>query len=200
MHELPSSNEEDRLSRTYNTSIFIIPGSILTNSIYRKTHLFDLTLPHLALRESKWTIPGASLTLPFTIPGTDGGIKIGSQICFDLRFPEPAAWLRSRGANVLLYPSAWTIPTGQAGHWETLLRARALETQSWVIASAQGGVHFDYGEGKRRESWGRGIVVNAWGEVVVMFEGQEEGIKIVEIDAVMVDKVRKEMLPLKKRV
>ena len=107
----------------------------------------------LSLQESKTTSPGKSLLPPYPLlttrkPGPTSSstpsspvLKIGMQICFDLRFPLPATRLRDMGAHVLLYPSAFTIPTGEAGHWEILLRARALECQCWVLAAAQVGRH-----------------------------------------------------------
>jgi predicted amidohydrolase len=86
--------------------------------------------------------------------------KLGLLICFDLRFPEPTLSLKRQGAQALVYPSAFTVPTGKL-HWEVLLRARAIECQSWVIAAAQCGRH-----NGRRVSYGDSIVINPRGEVV----------------------------------
>ena len=122
--------------------------------------------------------------------------KIGTLICFDLRFPEPSLVLRRLGAEVLLYPSAFTVPTGKL-HWETLLRARAIETQCWVIAAAQCGRH----NGKRI-SYGDGIVVDPNGKVVGRLskvehaedeqeEAREPELLVVDIEVTNNEQVRK---------
>lgn len=107
-------------------------------SVYRKIHLFDLDLPDgpepVKLMESDATAPGEQVVACASIAGC-----LGVTVCYDLRFPELFQKLRfDRGAEVLLMPSAFTRPTGQA-HWEVLLRARAIETQCFVVAAAQVG-------------------------------------------------------------
>lgn len=87
--------------------------------------------------------------------------NLGPLICYDLRFPEPALHLRTLGAQVISYPSAFVVRTGPA-HWEPLLRARAIETQCWIMASAQVGKH----PGTERVSWGHAMIVDAFGSVV----------------------------------
>ncbi|KAK8134300.1 carbon-nitrogen family protein [Apiospora sp. TS-2023a] len=164
-------------TKLYNRTIWINEdGSLNEKAAYDKLHLFD----YATLRESANTQAGAAFTPPF--PSTLG--RIGSLICFDLRFPEAALYLtkpppatsastalaqkqHQEPAQILLYPSAFTVPTGRA-HWEVLLRSRAIETQSWVIAAAQVGRH---GEGARRVSYGRSMVVDPWGRVVVELKG-----------------------------
>jgi len=152
------------------------------------------------MQESKGVERGSELPDPFDSPVG----KLGAQICFDLRFPEPGLALRNRGAEVLLYPAAFTTPTGKAGHWEMLLRARAIETQSYIIAAAQVGPHDD--EGKRR-SWGHSMIVDPWGKIVAELGGDEgkdgkwkdEGeIAVAEIDAKYVEDIRRDV-PLKRR-
>lgn len=98
------------------------------------------------------------------------GFKIGLSICFDLRFPELFRSYSSQGANVLSISSAFTVPTGKA-HWHTLVRARAIENQSYVIASAQWGKH-----NEKLSTFGHSLVVDPWGEVLA---DAEEGEKIV---------------------
>lgn len=97
-------------------------------------------------------------------------------------------------AQLITYPSAFTVPTGQA-HWETLLRARAIETQAYIIAAAQAGPH-----NHRRTSYGHSMIVNPWGEVVAELGGKydEPEIASAEIDLGLLDKVRREM-PLLRR-
>ncbi|KIW51112.1 hypothetical protein PV05_09863 [Exophiala xenobiotica] len=143
--------------RIKNTLIWIDKEGDIVHR-YQKLHLFDIDLrpDGPRMKESDSVEPGSEVVPPYaSILG-----KIGSLICFDLRFPEPAVRLRRLGAEVLLYPSAFTVPTGKL-HWEILLRARAIETQSWVIAAAQCGRH-----NEKRVSFGDSIVIKPTGEVV----------------------------------
>lgn len=111
-----------------------------------------------------------------------------------LRFPEISLALRRQEAQIITYPSAFTVPTGQA-HWETLLRARAIETQSYVIAAAQAGPH-----NAKRVSYGHSMIVNPWGQVVAQLGGEfeEPQIATAEIDMELLEKVRREV-PLLRR-
>lgn len=110
-----------------------------------------------------------------------------------VRFPELALSLRRQGAQVLTYPSAWTPPTGS--HWEPLLRARAIETQSWIVAAAQVGWHND-----KRESYGHSMIISPWGEIKAQLgsANKEPEIAVAEIDLEQVEKIRKEV-PLLRR-
>ena len=139
-----------------NTLIWINEKGVIAHR-YQKLHLFDLDLrpDGPRLRESDSVEAGNEIVSPYSTPWG----KIGSLICFDLRFPEPALRLRRLGSDILLYPSAFTVPTGKL-HWETLLRCRAIETQSWVIASAQCGRH-----NAKRVSYGDAIVITPSGQV-----------------------------------
>ncbi|KAI5820672.1 putative nitrilase [Pyronema omphalodes] len=174
-----------------NTLVYINAHGEIT-STYHKLHLFDITLPSVTLLESSTTEAGDSLTSPIA---TDFGL-LGLQICFDLRFPEGARALVNQGAEVLTYPSAFTVPTGRA-HWEVLLRARAVEGQCFVVAAAQGGRH-----NEKRVSWGGAMVVNPWGEVVARCaQGDQAGepeICLAEVDLGLVHRVRVEC-PLRRR-
>lgn len=164
IHEPPSAEQDatdmvenrGRL-RCYNTQLLIDQqGDILDK--YRKLHLFDVDIKGgLKILESDSTLKGSQLLAPRqTAIG-----KIGLLTCYDLRFPEPSLSLRRQGAQVLTYPSAFTVRTG-AAHWETLLRARAIETQSYVLAAAQVGAH----DGTKRVSWGHAMIVDPWGSVI----------------------------------
>ncbi|KAH8677902.1 carbon-nitrogen hydrolase [Xylariales sp. PMI_506] len=169
------------VTKLYNRTIWINEdGTINEKGNYNKLHLFDFA----ALRESATTQAGTSFTAPF--PSALG--RIGSLICFDLRFPEAALHLTqppatsgfaTAPAQVLLYPSAFTVPTGRA-HWEVLLRSRAIETQSWVVASAQVGRH---GAGAKRVSYGRSMVVDPWGKIVLELKGVRGGDSDAEWEA-----------------
>jgi predicted amidohydrolase len=110
-------------------------------------------------------------------------LKIGMGICFDLRFPDFWMSYRKKGANLLSISSAFTVPTGKA-HWHTLLRARAIETQCFVIASAQVGVH-----NERMSTYGHSLIINPWGEVLLDAK-EEEGFFSAEIDLKEVGEVR----------
>lgn len=159
---------------------------------YQKLHLFDLEIPNgPIMRESKTTEPGTEILPPFDSPVG----KIGSMICFDLRFPEIALALKSRHADVLLYPSAFTVPTGKA-HWLPLLRARAIECEAYVIAAAQVGNH-----NEKRVSYGHSVVIDPWGEVIAELGGEkkdEPEVILAEIDFKELDRVRTQM-PLLRR-
>ncbi|KAF2189707.1 nitrilase [Zopfia rhizophila CBS 207.26] len=167
---------------------------------YQKLHLFDIEIKNgPILKESNSVEKGKSILDPF-----ETGIgKVGLLICFDLRFPEPSLALRHRGAQILTYPSAFTIRTGKS-HWETLLRARAIETQCYVIAAAQCGAH---NEEKTRRSYGHYMIVDPWGKVVAELGGEEDEkgrgldvgeIAVAEVNLGSVEKVRREM-PLLRR-
>jgi predicted amidohydrolase len=183
-----------------NTLIWISDQGEITER-YQKLHMFDVDIENgPSLKESDNVERGKELLHPFS---TAIG-KIGSLICFDMRFPEPALALRSRGAQIITYPSAFTTPTGIAGHWEILLRARAIETQSYVIAAGQVGIHDK--EGKRR-SYGNSMIIDPWGKIVAQLGGDEGGdgkwkdegeIAVAEIDIDYVDKIRREV-PLIRR-
>ncbi|KAI2622838.1 carbon-nitrogen hydrolase [Xylaria nigripes] len=179
-----ASTEQDDSTSTklYNRTIYISPnGTILPTASYDKLHLFD----YANLRESASTQAGSALIPPIQSPIG----RLGSLICFDLRFPEPAIHLaqppphphpstepETLPAQILLYPSAFTVPTGRA-HWDVLLRARAIETQSYVIAAAQVGAHnvssssSAPSDRKPRVSYGHGMVIDPWGRVMLKMKG-----------------------------
>jgi nitrilase len=124
---------------------------------YDKIHLFDVDLPggRENYRESDNAVPGAK---PVTVDTPAG--RLGLTVCYDLRFPELYRKLVSEGAEILSVPSAFTGPTGRA-HWEILLRARAVENLSFVIAAAQTGIHDN-----DRETYGDSLVADWWGRVL----------------------------------
>lgn len=140
----------------FNTSVVFSPdGEELAR--YRKIHLFDAdSADGTAHRESDFVARGQDI-VTYKI----GGLTIGCGICYDLRFPELFAKLRERGADIIVLPAAFTLATGK-DHWEILVRARALETQTYLVASGQ--VH-QFAEG-RRTSWGHSMIVDPWGHIV----------------------------------
>lgn len=154
-------------------------------SVYRKMHLFDVDVPGSAVyRESSFTEAGKDIVAVDSPFG-----RLGLTVCYDLRFPELYQHLRFHlGAQVLLVPSAFTKPTGQA-HWEILLRARAIETQCYVIAATQAGEHND-----KRESYGDALIIDPWGTVVGRLPDRlSTGIAVADIDFALIDSVRSKM-------
>jgi deaminated glutathione amidase len=124
---------------------------------YDKIHLFDVEIPERAesYRESANMAPGKRPTVVDTPVG-----RIGLAVCYDVRFPELFRNLSAAGAELLVLPSAFTAPTGRA-HWETLLRARAIENLAYVIAPAQSGFHPN-----GRETYGDSMIIDYWGRIL----------------------------------
>ncbi|GAB7350851.1 hypothetical protein MBLNU459_g1381t2 [Dothideomycetes sp. NU459] len=194
IHE-PSDTNSKKIK---NTLVWINEKGHITQR-YQKVHLFDLEIEGgPKMKESDSIEAGSSILPPFdTALG-----KVGSLICFDLRFPEIALALKRQKADIITYPSAFTPTTG-AAHWHSLLRARAIETQTYVIAAAQVGAH-----NEKRTSYGHSIVINPWGEIIAELGGAEDKkgkgdawepeITLAEIDFDLLKKIRKEM-PLLRR-
>jgi predicted amidohydrolase len=138
-----------------NRSLLFAPDGTVA-ARYDKIHLFDADLPSgESLRESHSYEGGTAAVLAETPLG-----PFGLTICYDVRFPYLYRALAKAGAKLFTVPSAFTVPTGKA-HWHVLLRARAIETGSFVLAAAQGGTH-DSG----RETYGHSLIVSPWGEVL----------------------------------
>ena len=127
-------------------------------AVYRKIHLFDVDVSEeVRFKESATIAPGSEVVTAPTELGT-----LGLCVCYDLRFAELYAALVKKGAQIITVPSAFTLMTGK-DHWYALLRARAIETQCYVIAPAQSGKHDDRG---LRHSYGHSIVIDPWGQVI----------------------------------
>ncbi|MEN0058825.1 MAG: carbon-nitrogen hydrolase family protein, partial [Bdellovibrio sp.] len=140
----------------YNSSLLINPQGEIRPT-YQKMHLFDIQLEgQKAFRESDVFRHGQH---PHIIE-VDGW-RIGETICYDVRFAELFSQYARKEVDVILVPAAFLVPTGQA-HWEVLLRARAIESQVYIIASAQGGVHKGVRSGQR-ETYGHSLVIEPWG-------------------------------------
>lgn len=168
-------------TRCYNTSVlFDDRGEVVAS--YRKVHLFDIDLPDgPSFQESAHIAPGDRLVVADTPVG-----RVGLSVCYDLRFPETYAALVEAGAELITVPSAFTVPTGEA-HWHTLLRARAIETQCYVLAPAQEGPH-----GGGRVSYGHTLVVDPWG-IVLAECGEGEGLVLAQVDRGRVHTLRRSM-------
>ncbi len=179
---LGSFNERsDEPSRCYNTSVlFDDHGERL--GIYRKIHLFDVDIsPEVRFAESATVKPGQDVVLVQTDLGATG-----MTICYDLRFPSLYQALRDKGAEIITVPSAFTLTTGRA-HWTPLMRARAIETQCYVLAPAQQGSHDDKG---LRESFGHAMIVDPWGQVLATV-ADGPGFAMAEIDLDRVHRIRR---------
>lgn len=183
---LGSFNEKSpNPERCFNTSVLLDPrGKIM--GTYRKIHLFDVDVsPEVSFVESQTVRPGTSLTVVDTTLG-----KVGLSICYDLRFGELYRALVDREAELITIPSAFTKPTGEA-HWEILVRARAIESQAWVLAAGQVGQHDD---GGLRESFGHSMIVDPWGKVVARVD-HGPGMAVAAVDLGQMQKVR-ESIPV----
>ena len=164
-------------NRVYDTAV-LIDNNGKISSVYRKLHLYDA----LGFKESDKMMAGNMIEKPVK---TSVG-NLGLMICYDIRFPEMSRILTVKGANILVSPSAWVHGIMKEEHWQTLLKARAIENGLYIIAPNQIGNIFS----------GRSMVVDPFG-IVLLDMGNREGMEVVEIDKSRVQKVR-ELLPLLK--
>lgn len=175
--------------RPFNTSLLLSPeGEIL--AAYRKLHLFDVDIAQgPRYQESRGIRAGEKLAVT-PLPGTPftGGLAI----CYDLRFPELFRALSAQGADLFFLPAAFTLTTGR-DHWEVLVRARAIENQAYVIASAQWGQH-----SPGRRSYGRSLIVDPWGLILAQAP-DAEGIIYAHLDHQRLTRLRRELPCLRHR-
>ncbi|WP_438851572.1 carbon-nitrogen hydrolase family protein [Brevundimonas nasdae] len=165
--------------RAANRSLLVDPTGAIT-ARYDKLHVFDVDLPNgETYRESATVRPGDGAVVADTPWG-----RLGLTICYDIRFPHLHRQLAKAGASMIAVPAAFTVPTGEA-HWETLLRARAIETGAFVLAPAQGGLHED-----GRQTWGRSTIVGPWGEIIAKADHDEPCIVAAKLNMEAVAKAR----------
>ncbi len=146
---------------------------------YDKIHLFACDLPEKKIFESKTYTSGNELKMISVPDNNSQSLKIGMNICFDLRFSEQALALRKQGAQILTYGSAFTVPTGEM-HWHVLLRARAIESQCFVVAAAQWGFH-----NEKIQTYGHSLVVDPWGKVLMdLGNGEKVGVVKISINEI----------------
>ena len=168
--------------RAANRSLLIDDTGAVT-AAYDKLHVYDVDLPTgERWRESASIRPGDRAVVADT-----PWARLGLTICYDVRFPALYRALARAGAGMISVPAAFTVPTGEA-HWETLLRARAIETGCWILAPAQGGAHED-----GRRTWGRSTLVDPWGEVVARLDHDEPGVLFATLDFDAVARARTAM-------
>lgn len=171
--------------KLFNTTVVFNPeGAEIAR--YRKIHLFDIVSPDgTGYRESN-TYGGGSEIVTYEADG----VKVGCAICYDVRFPEMFLALRRAGADVIFLPSAFTQQTGR-DHWEVLIRARAIETQCWIVAPATWGKHTERG-GEARFTFGHSLISDPWGQVVAK-ASDGVGWITARIDMALLARVRRDM-------
>jgi len=186
-HEAVPGDVPGEDTHCFNTSVYLgADGEI--RAMYRKIHLFDVDIADgPTLKESKHTAPGNRAVAVDTRFGC-----LGLTVCYDLRFPGLYQRLVDMGAVAMSVPSAFTATTG-ALHWHPLLRARAIETQSYIIAPAQHGQH-----SKHRASYGHSLIIDPWGRVISEL-ADGDGYVVANVDTAEVAKVRAEIPSLANR-
>jgi predicted amidohydrolase len=175
---------EDKLR---NTSLHIGPDGEV-KAVYRKMHMFDVEVDGTVYRESDNEAPGDDVVLTTTADG----IEVGLTVCYDIRFPELYRILAVRGARIITIPAAFTLPTTR-DHWEVLVRARAIEDQSFVIAANQVGEH-----AKGLRSGGRSMIVDPWGLVLAQ-AADSETVITADLDLDAQDAIRTRLPSLANR-
>lgn len=173
--------------RPHNTLLLVGPdGADLAT--YRKIHLFDVELGNGGTySESAATSAGSSVVVAEV-----AGFRVGLSICYDLRFPELYRAQSEQGAELLLVPAAFSLHTGK-DHWHVLLRARAIESQAFVLAAAQQGAHPG-----GRQTYGHSLVVDPWGTIIAE-ASDGEGVVVTTLERSRLDAVRRSLPSLKHR-
>ena len=187
-----TASPADAPDRIFNSSLVFDPsGACIAR--YDKIHLFRFDNGHERYDETR-VLHAGEQSVCFSLPSRDGQLwRLGLSVCYDLRFPELYRAYASAGVDLLLVPSAFTYTTGQA-HWEILLRARAIENLSYVVAAAQGGRH----ENGRR-SWGHSMAVDPWGRILGQV-AEGPAALCVELDHAELSAVRSRLPALEHRV
>jgi nitrilase len=175
----------DPLGRFFNTQLVYSPlGEVVAR--YDKIHLFDFKTASESYEEAQSILPGKRV-----VKFECGFGTVGLSICYDLRFPE--LYRSMLPVDLILVPAAFTATTGRA-HWETLLRARAIENQAYVLAPAQGGEH-----PSGRKTWGHSLLIDPWGEIMSSLT-YGEGLVMGELCRSRLDEVRQNLPALEHRV
>lgn len=175
--------------KVFNSSFWVTSEGI--EDVYDKNHLFKANLPSQQIDESKQFAAGDSKTIH-----AYKDWKIASTICYDIRFSYLFLDYALDNVDMITVPAAFTVRTGQ-DHWETLLRSRAIETQSFIVAAAQTGTHRCESTGSERKSYGHSMVIDAWGNVL-LDAGLTSGAYYCYIDKAVIEKT-KQVLPMIRR-
>ena len=171
-----------------NASVHVGPDGN-DRAIYRKLHMFDVTVGGRAYRESEHEEAGDEVV----VSTVGDGVGLGLSICYDLRFPELYRELAVRGAKVVAVPAAFTLATTRV-HWEVLLRARAIEDQCFVVAANQYGEH-----APQMRSGGRSMIVDPWGTVLASAGEDEEAVVVADLDLDRLEEIRRDLPSLANR-
>ena len=173
--------QSDSPEKVYPASLLFDPqGECIAH--YDKIHLFDVLVDEAneeSYCESDAFEPGHDIVVAETEIG-----NIGLSVCYDLRFPEMYRKMHKHGVQIITAPAAFTATTGEA-HWEALLKTRAVENLSYVVASNQGGTHAN-----GRETWGHSMIVDPWGTILACVD-KGEGVAVAEIDLEKQSRLRK---------
>jgi predicted amidohydrolase len=173
--------------RTFNTTLLFRPDGSLAAS-YRKIHLYDVEIAgRVSYQESRTVAPGDK-----TVVTEVDGVPTGLSICYDLRFPELYRQLAIAGAKILVVPAAFMLHTGR-DHWEVLLRARAIESQCFVLAAGQIGDHEP-----GRTCFGRSMIIDPWGTVLAQAPDTET-VVLADLDLDRLETIRAELPSLANR-
>jgi len=172
------TDEKRAVNRSY---LFNRTGKIIAH--YDKIHLFDVTVS----REETWKESNVYDRGDKAVIADIDGAKLGLSICYDVRFPSLYRHYGQSGVDIIAVPAAFTRPTGEA-HWESLLRARAIETGSFVIAPAQGGPHED-----GRTTFGHSMIIGPWGDIRAHLDNDEPGYICADIDVGDVEETRRKI-------
>lgn len=172
----------------FNSTLFFRPGGKGLEVLYHKVHLFDVDVPGApAVRESDVFKHGdKACVLDWR------GWKLGLTICYDLRFSDLFLYYAKQAVDVILVPSSFLVPTGKA-HWHTLLKARAIESQAYIVAAAQAGEHRSSSKPDLvRETYGHSLVVDPWGQVIVDHELKQD-VSTIVLEKALIEKVRRQI-------
>jgi predicted amidohydrolase len=174
-------------ARPYNACVVVSPDGKVTGK-YRKVHLFDVEVGDgQRYCESASTTPGDA---PVVV--VIAGFSVGLSVCYDVRFPELYRKLADAFADIVVVPAAFTLATGK-DHWHVLLRARAIESQTYVVAAAQWGTH-----PRGRRTYGKSLIADPWGEVIAQCS-EGEGIAMGDVDRAYIEQVRTSLPALRHR-
>lgn len=178
---LGSLYEQSAKQKAYNASVLIGDNGRIIGK-YRKNNLFTAVVGKKNINEARWFLPGKKGTL-----ARAAGFRIGMSVCYDLRFPQMYQKYARQGCDLLTVPSSFTRSTGQA-HWESLLRARAIENMSYVVAPNQTGK-----DGNGVVSYGNSMIVSPWGEILARASGTKEEIIFAQVTKEKIKEARQRM-------